>query len=95
MDGYGVPRKPVGSKWIFKPNLNEDGNVAQYTTRLVAQGFSQMFCTDFNEIIAPILRQVTFRALLTIASANIMLMKYADVKTFYFDGPEDRFIWAG
>lgn len=41
-------RKPVGSKWIFKRKLDENGNVAQYKARLVAQGFSQKFGTDFD-----------------------------------------------
>lgn len=65
-------RKPVGSKWIFKRKVEENGNVAQYKARLVVQGFSQKFRTDFDEVFAPEVRQVRFRALPTVASAKNM-----------------------
>ena len=37
---YG--RKFVGRKWSFKNNLNEEGKVEKYKSRLVAKGYSQV-----------------------------------------------------
>jgi hypothetical protein len=33
--------KPIGCKWVFKKNINSDGNVEKYKVRLVAKGYSQ------------------------------------------------------
>lgn len=30
----------VGSKWIFRINMNADGSLNKYKSRLVAQGFT-------------------------------------------------------
>ena len=32
--------KPVGYKWVFIRNHNENNEIIRYKTRLVAQGFS-------------------------------------------------------
>ena len=41
-------RKPVGSKWVFKTKTNADGKIERYKARLVAQGFSQKFGSDYD-----------------------------------------------
>lgn len=86
-------RKAVGSKWIFKRKLDEDGNVVRHKARLVAQGFSQKFGTDFDEVFAPVVRQVTFHTLLTVASQRNMLVKHADVKTAYLHGELEETVY--
>jgi transposase InsO family protein len=40
----------VGSKWIFKRKTNYDESEYKYKARLVAQGFSQKYGTDYDEI---------------------------------------------
>ena len=42
-------RKAVGSKWVFRVKTNADGTVKTHKARLVAQGFSQTFCDDYDE----------------------------------------------
>lgn len=41
-------RKSVGSKWVFKTKMNADGRIERYKARLVAQGFSQKFGSDYD-----------------------------------------------
>ena len=47
-------RTPVGSKWVFKVKIGVDGSVERYKPRLVAQGFSQKFGTDYDETFCPV-----------------------------------------
>ena len=44
----------IGVKWIYKTNLNANGDVEKYEARLVAQGFSQQTSIDYNEVFAPV-----------------------------------------
>lgn len=46
--------KPVGYKWVFVRKRNENGEVARYKARLVAQGFSQRPKIDFDETYSPV-----------------------------------------
>ena len=42
-------RQPVGSKWVFKTDAG--GKFEHYKARLVAQGFSQKYGSDYDETI--------------------------------------------
>jgi hypothetical protein len=54
----------IGTKWVFKNKLEEDGEVVRNKARLVAQGFSQVKGLDFGETFAPIARLEAIRILL-------------------------------
>ncbi|KXJ71119.1 hypothetical protein RP20_CCG021438 [Aedes albopictus] len=79
-------KKAIGCRWIYKRKLDEHGRLSSYKARLVAQGHSQRFGLDYDEVFAPVAKQVTFRTLLTIASRRNMLVKHVDVKTAYLNG---------
>lgn len=79
-------KKIIGCRWIYKRKLDEHGRLSSYKARLVAQGHKQRFGLDYDEIFAPVAKQVTFRMLLTIASRRNMLVKHVDVKTAYLNG---------
>lgn len=79
-------RKAIGSKWIFKTKTDEHGNPVQNKARLVAQGFSQKFGTDYDQVFAPVARQTTFRILLSVASKQKMIVHHLDVETAFLNG---------
>jgi Reverse transcriptase (RNA-dependent DNA polymerase)/gag-polypeptide of LTR copia-type len=86
-------RKAIGSRWIFKLKTNENGQVQRYKARLVAQGFTQVYGTDYDEVFAPVARPTSFRVLLTIAGIqNLHVMQY-DVKTAFLNGTIEEEIY--
>lgn len=78
-------RNAIGCKWIFKAKTDANGNVNRYKARLVAQGFSQKFGTDYDQVFAPVARQTTFRILLSVASKENCMVHHMDVKTAFLN----------
>nr|GEY98418.1 retrovirus-related Pol polyprotein from transposon TNT 1-94 [Tanacetum cinerariifolium] len=44
----------IGTKWVFKNKLDENGIVSQNKARLVAHGYNQQEGIDYNETYAPV-----------------------------------------
>lgn len=79
-------RTAIGSKWVYKIKTDSEGNVARYKARLVAQGFTQKYGVDYDEVFAPVTRSATFRTLLSIAGNHNLIVKQYDVKTAFLNG---------
>ena len=57
----------IGTKWIFKNKINEDREIIQNKSRLVAQGYTQVEGVDFDESFAPMARLKSIHILISIA----------------------------
>jgi hypothetical protein len=57
----------IGSKWIFKNKLNEQGQVIRNKARLVCKGYAQIEGLDFDETFSPIARLEAIKMFLTYA----------------------------
>lgn len=79
-------RKAIGSKYVFKTKTDSNGAVIRRKARLVAQGFSQKYGVDYDEVFAPVARSTTFRMLMSIAGARKYLVKQFDIKTAFLNG---------
>ena len=44
----------IGTKWVFKNKVNEDGQIIRNKARLVCKGYSQIEGIDFEETFAPV-----------------------------------------
>jgi hypothetical protein len=60
----------IGTKWVFKNKLGEDGEIVRNKARLVAQGYSQVEGQDFGEIFAPVAHLEAIRILLDFATSK-------------------------
>lgn len=43
-------KKPVGCKWVFAVKQNADGCINRFNARLVAEGFTQSYGINYEEI---------------------------------------------
>ncbi|KAE8253847.1 hypothetical protein A4X06_0g1181 [Tilletia controversa] len=86
-------RKAVGSRWVYKLKLDEDGKAARRKARLVAQGFSQVEGIDFTETFAPVARLDTLRALLAMTVHHGWTILQLDVVTAYLNGDLDEEVY--
>lgn len=85
-----VPLPPgknlVGCKWVYKIKTDAEGKIQRHKARLVAQGFSQKFGVDYDQVFAPVARQSTFRILLSVAAGRNMRVFHFDAKTAFLNG---------
>jgi len=84
---------PMGFKWVFVQKRNENNEVVRYKARLVAQGFTQRPSIDFNETYSPVMSEITFRYLISLAIQKCLSMQLMDVMTAYLYGSLDSEIY--
>jgi len=73
----------IGTKWIFRNKLNEQGEVVRNKARLVAQGYSQQEGIDYTETFAPVARLEEIMLLLSYAKNHGIILYQMDVKSAF------------
>nr|GFC10067.1 copia protein [Tanacetum cinerariifolium] len=76
----------IKTKWIFKNKKDESSLVIQNKARLVAVGYSQRECIDYDETFAPVARIKAIRLFLTYAAHKDFTVFQMDVKTSFLNG---------
>ncbi|GJT16570.1 retrovirus-related pol polyprotein from transposon TNT 1-94 [Tanacetum coccineum] len=76
----------IGTKWVFRNNLDENGVVSRNKARLVAQGYKQQEGIDYDETYAPVARLKSIRILLAYACALDFKLFQMDVKSAFLNG---------
>ena len=76
----------TGTKWIFKNKSDKHGTVIRNKSRLVAQGYTQVERTDFDETFASVARLESIRILLAITSHLNFKLYQMDVKSAFLNG---------
>ncbi|GJZ62163.1 retrovirus-related pol polyprotein from transposon TNT 1-94 [Tanacetum coccineum] len=69
----------IGTKWVFRNKLDENGIVSRNKTRLVAQGYNQQQGIDYDETYAPVARLESIMILLAYACALDMCDEFAKI----------------
>ena len=83
----------IGTKWVFKNKLNEDGKVSRNKARLVCKGYSQEEGIDYGETFAPIARLEGVRTLLAYAAHRGFKVYQMDVKSIFINGILDEEVY--
>ncbi len=76
----------VGTKWIFKNKLDENGIIVRNKARLVAKRYSKVEGIDFEETFAPVARMEAIRILLAFACYKGFKLYQMDVKSAFLNG---------
>ncbi|GKA10890.1 retrovirus-related pol polyprotein from transposon TNT 1-94 [Tanacetum coccineum] len=76
----------IGTKWVFRNKLDENGIVSQNKARLVAQGYNQQEGIDYDENCGPVARLESIRILLAYACALDFKLFQMDVKSAFLKG---------
>lgn len=76
----------IGTKWVFKNKLDENGIIVRNKARLVAQGYNQEEGIDFDETFAPVARLEAIRLLLAYACSLNFQLYQMDVKSAFLNG---------
>ncbi|GJS97686.1 retrovirus-related pol polyprotein from transposon TNT 1-94 [Tanacetum coccineum] len=76
----------IGTKWVFRNKLDENGVVSRNKARLVAQGYNQQEGIDYDETYAPVARLESIRILLAYAYALDFKLFQMNVKSAFLNG---------
>jgi hypothetical protein len=76
----------IGSKWIFKNKLNEQGQVVRNKAILVCKCYAQIEGLDFDETFAPVARLEAIRIFLSYAFHKRFKVYQMNVKSTFLNG---------
>jgi hypothetical protein len=76
----------IGTKWVFRNKLNEDGQVTKNKTRLVCKGYAQVEGIYFEETFVPVARMEAIRMFLAYACSKRIKVYHMDVKSTFLNG---------
>eukprot|EP00253_Pinus_taeda_P023683 PITA_23683 len=76
----------IGTKWVFKNKLNENGEVIRNKARLVCKGYAQQEGIDFKETFSSVARLEAIRMFLALSSFQNFKVFQMDVKSAFLNG---------
>ncbi|GJS77797.1 retrovirus-related pol polyprotein from transposon TNT 1-94 [Tanacetum coccineum] len=76
----------IGTKWIWKNKMDEEGVVTKNKVRLVAHGYNQQEGIDYEETFAPVARLEAIRIFLAYAAYMEFVVYQMDVKSAFLNG---------
>ena len=76
----------IDTKWVFKVKRNADGSIHKYKARLVVKGFKQKYGIDYEETFSPVVKHVTLRLVIALATTFKWKIDQLDVVAAFLYG---------
>ena len=76
----------IGTKWVFRNKMNEQGVITRNKARLVAKGYNQEEGIDYDETYGPVTKLEAIRMLLAFASFMDFKLYQMNVKSAFLNG---------
>jgi hypothetical protein len=76
----------VGTNWIFKNKLNENGKIIKNKARIVCKGYAQVEGIEFGETFSPIERLEAIIMFLAFSCFKKFKIYQMDVKSAFMNG---------
>ena len=76
----------IGTKWVFRNKLDENGEITRNKARLVCKGYAQEEGIDYGETFALVARMEGVRTLLAYATYKGFKVYQLDVKSAFLNG---------
>lgn len=86
-------KKPIGCKWVYRVKYKANGDIERYKARLVAKGYSQQKGIDYGDIFSPVVKMVTIRTVISLASSFHWLLYQMDVYNAFLQGNLDEEVY--
>jgi hypothetical protein len=86
-------RQFTANKFSREKEGSSPSEVTRFKARLVAKGFSQISCTDYNDVFSPVVKHSSIRALLSIVAMHDLELEKLDVKTAFLHGDLEEEIY--
>ena len=83
----------IGTKWVFKNKLDENGEVARNKARLVCKGCAQKEGIGYGETFSPISRLEGVRTLLSYSAYKGFKVYQMDVKSAFLNGVLEKEVY--
>ena len=79
-------RTVIGTKWVFRNKMDENGIVTRNKARMVAKGYSQEEGIDFDKTFSPVVRLEAIRIFLAYDAHANFKVYHMDVKSAFLNG---------
>lgn len=79
-------KRSVGCKWLFTIKHKTDGSIERFKAWLVAKGFAQSYCIDYQETFAQIAKLNAIRVLMLLATNLDRQLHQQDIKNAFLNG---------
>ena len=83
----------IGTKWIFKNKLNENGDFIRNKPRIFCKGYVKQEGIDFQETFAPVTRLEAIRMFVSFSSFQQLKVYQVDVKSFFLNGEREEEVY--
>ena len=82
--------KTVHCKWVYKIKHDSKGYIEKFKAQLVAKGFTQRECIDYNKTFSPVSCKDSFRIIMALVAHYDLELHQMDVKMTFLNGDLEK-----